>query len=146
MESRSPEETQSLGVKLAQRLESGDVLALTGEIGAGKTTFVQGLGRGLGVPEGNVTSPSFVLVREYSGRIPLFHADLFRLDHLAGAETVGLEEYYDAGGATVIEWANRVPGILPKEHLEIRFEVVGPRTRRLHLIPQGKRYQEREWF
>ena len=133
-------------MKLAQQLEPGDVLALTGEIGAGKTTFVQGLAQGLRVPEGSVTSPSFVLVREYSGRLPLAHADLFRLNSLPEAETVGLEEYYEGGGVTVIEWANRVPGVLPQEYLEIWFEAVDPQTRRLHLIPQGKRYQEREWF
>jgi len=142
---RSPEDTQQLGRQLAQRLRAGDVLALTGEIGSGKTTFVRGLAEGLGVPLSSVASPSFVLVRVYRGRIPLYHADLFRLEGLPEAVNVGLEEYYDRQGITVIEWANRVPGVLPEEYLEIRFEVVDPKTRRLLLIPHGTRYEKRTW-
>ena len=86
--SRSPEETEEIGRRLAARLGAGDVLALTGEIGAGKTTFVRGLADGLGVPAGSVASPSFVLVREYRGRLPLYHADLFRLEGLPQAASV----------------------------------------------------------
>ena len=141
--SRSPEETQALGRKLACSLQPGDVVALTGEIGAGKTTLVQGIASGLGVPDGTVASPSFVLVREYRGRIPLYHADLFRLNDMRGAATVGLEEYYDADGVTVIEWANRVTEVLPEEHLEIRFHVVDPQTRQLTLVPHGPKYEPR---
>ena len=142
--SGSAEETKGIGRELAASLRPGDVLALTGEIGAGKTTFVQGIAAGLGIREGAVTSPSFVLVRECSrGRIPLYHADLFRLEGLAGSATVGLEEYYEAGGVTVIEWANRVPGLLPEEFLEIRFEVISADRRRLRLVPRGARYRER---
>ncbi len=143
--SRSPDETKRWGEKLAAALQPWDVLALTGEIGAGKTTFVQGVARGLEVPDGTVASPSFVLVREYSGRIPLIHADLFRLENLPEAATVGLEEYYEGDGGTVIEWANRIPEILPEEFLEVRFQVVDPETRRLNLVPHGSRYEKREW-
>lgn len=142
--SRSPERTRRLGEKLAGALQPRDVLALTGEIGAGKTTFVQGIAEGLGVPSGSVASPSFVLVREYrQGRIPLFHADLFRLERLPDAATLGLEEYYEELGVTVIEWANRIPAVLPEEYLEVRFEVVDPKSRRLNLVPHGSRYEER---
>ena len=133
--SRSPEETEELGRRLAARLKAGDVVALTGEIGAGKTTFVRGLADGLGVPAGSVASPSFVLVREYRGRLPLYHADLFRLEGMPQAASVGLEEFYEQGGITVIEWANQVPGILPEKYLEVHFEVVDPETRRISLIP-----------
>ena len=139
--SRSPAATRRLGAKLARKLKPQDVLALTGQMGAGKTVFVQGLAQGLGVPAGKVASPSFVLVREYGGRMGLFHADLFRLEKLPEAATVGLEEYYERDGVTVIEWANRVPGVLPEEYLEIRFEVVDPRKRRLTLVPRGSRYE-----
>lgn len=142
MVSRSPEETEALGLKLARRLQPGDVLALTGEIGSGKTTFVRGLARGLEVPEGSVSSPSFVLVREYRGRMPLYHADLFRLESLPEAATVGLEEYFESAGVTVIEWADRVPGVLPPEFLEVRFEVSDRQTRVLCLVAHGKRYEE----
>ena len=135
--SHSPEETENLGRELAVRLKPGDVVALTGEIGAGKTTFVRGLAEGLGVPAGSVASPSFVLVREYRGRIPLYHADLFRLEGMPQAASVGLEEFYEQGGVTVIEWADQVPGALPEVYLEVRFEVVDPDTRRLTLAPHG---------
>lgn len=145
--SDSEERTRRMGEELASRLRAGDVVALTGELGSGKTTFVQGLAAGLGVPAGRVASPSFVLVREYQGRIPLYHADLFRLEGLADAETVGLEEYFEAGGVTVIEWANRIPELLPEDHLEVAFEVSGPSERRLRLIPHGKGYEDgdRQW-
>lgn len=142
--SGSAEETRALGKGLAAVLRPGDVLALIGDLGAGKTTFVQGVASGLGASERAITSPSFVLVRECGrGRIPLFHADLFRLDNPAGAATVGLEEYYDAGGVTVIEWADRIPGILPDQFLEIRFEALDPETRRMTVIPRGENYRRR---
>lgn len=131
--SHSPEETEEIGRRMAARLRAGDVMALTGEIGAGKTTFVRGLADGLGVPAGSVASPSFVLVREYRGRLPLYHADLFRLEGLPDALTVGVEDFYGQGGVTVIEWADRVPGLLPEAYIDVRFEVVDAETRRLTL-------------
>ncbi len=143
--SRSPDETKRLGAKLARSLQPQDVLGLIGEIGAGKTTFVQGIAQGLGIPRGAVASPSFVLVREYQGRVPLFHADLFRLEKLPEAFSVGLEEYYEGSGVTVIEWANRIPGILPEEFLEVHFEVIDPKNRRISFIPHGPRYEDRNW-
>ena len=130
---------------MARRLKPGDVLALIGEIGAGKTTFVQGIAQGLDVPREAVASPSFVLIREYRGRMPLIHADLFRLEGLPEAATVGLEEYYEGPGVTVIEWANRVPGVLPEEFLEIRFDLLDSESRRISLISHGSRYEKRTW-
>ena len=145
--SRSVEETEALGAMLAGQLQPGDVLALVGEIGAGKTTFVRGLAQGLGIPPASVASPSFVLIRQYSaGRMPLFHADLFRLENLPQAANVGLEECYEAGGVTIIEWGNKVPGVLPEEFLEIRFEVLDPQQRRFSVVPQGSRYLNRRYF
>ncbi len=142
--SRSPERTQELGANLAARLMPGDVLALTGEIGSGKTTFVRGLAEGLGIPGSAVASPSFVLVRVYrGGRLPLYHADIFRLDGLPAALNVGLEEFYESEGVTVVEWANKIPGVLPEEFLEIRFETLDPETRRLMWLPHGARYEKR---
>ncbi len=144
--SRSPAQTRRLGQLLAKQLKTGDVVALLGEIGAGKTTFVQGIARGLGIPAGGVTSPSFVLVREHRGQMPLYHADLFRLERLPEAATVGLEEYYEADGVTVIEWANRIPDVMPEEFLEVRFSVVDPKTRAIEAIPRGARYEDRSWL
>ena len=145
--SHSVEETEQLGERLARQLRPGDVVALIGEIGAGKTTFVRGLAQGLGVPASSVASPSFVLIRQYTtGRMPLYHADLFRLDHLPQAANVGLEECYEAGGVTLIEWANKLPGVLPPEFLEIRFEVLDPESRRLTAVPHGPPYLGRKFF
>jgi len=145
--SHSVEETERLGAALAAQLKTGDVVALTGEIGAGKTTFVRGLAQGLGIPASSVASPSFVLIRQYTaGRMPLYHADLFRLDHLPQAANIGLEECYEAGGVTLIEWANKVPGVLPAEFLELRFEVLDPESRRLTAVPHGPRYLGRSYF
>jgi tRNA threonylcarbamoyladenosine biosynthesis protein TsaE len=141
----SPEETQQLGVQLAKRLNPGDVLVLTGEIGAGKTTLVQGIAKGLGVESGSVASPTFVLVREYPGRMPIYHADLFRLDHLPDAEMLGLDEYYESDGVTLIEWGRQIPGALPEDFLEICFEVVDPSTRKLKFIAYGAGYKERDF-
>ena len=143
--SKSPAQTQRLGAHLARQLQPRDVLALTGEIGAGKTTFVQGIARGLKIPPRTVTSPSFVLVKIYQGRLPLYHADLFRLERLPEAATIGIEDYYEQEGVTVIEWANRIPQILPEEFLEIRLDVVDSGTRRLTLVPHGARYEARSW-
>ena len=144
--SHSVEETEAFGAALARELRPGDVVTLIGEIGAGKTTFVRGLARGLGVLAGSVASPSFVLVRQYtSGRMPLYHADLFRLENLPQAANVGLEECYEAGGVTLIEWANKVPGVLPEQFLEIRFEVENPETRHLTMVPHGLFYQGRKF-
>jgi tRNA threonylcarbamoyladenosine biosynthesis protein TsaE len=122
------------------------VLALIGEIGAGKTHFVQGIARGAGVREGTVASPTFVLVKVYNGgRFPIFHADLFRLEKAPEAATVGIEELYDEPGVTVIEWANRIPNVLPEEFLEVKFTVVDENTRTIDVIPHGKKYEERDW-
>jgi len=144
-QSDSPEKTEALGAALAGQLQAGDVIALTGEIGAGKTTFVRGVADGLAVPKRTVASPSFVLVREYSGRLPLFHADLYRLEGMPEAATVGLEEYYEREGVTLIEWATQIPDILPEAYLEVQFEVPTPDTRILRLVPHGQRYEGRHF-
>ncbi len=145
--SRSVEETEALGAALAKQLQPGDVLTLIGEIGAGKTTFVRGLAEGLGIPAASVASPTFVLVRQYSaGRMPLYHMDLFRLEGMPQAASVGLEEFFESGGVTLIEWGDKVPGVLPEEFLEIRFEVLDPESRRFTAVPHGPRYLGRRFF
>jgi len=105
--------------RLGQLLTAGDCVALYGPVGSGKTTFTQGLARGLGINKA-VNSPTFTLVKEYQGRLPLYHMDLYRLDD--GSEELGLEEYWDGDGVTVIEWPEVVSPLLPDDRLDIRIE------------------------
>ena len=125
----SPEETAAAGARLGATLKSGDVVALTGELGAGKTVFVQGLTRALGVATG-ATSPTFVLVNEYRGRVPVHHVDAYRTTNLAELIDLGIEEMMDGEGVTVIEWAERVEPLLPARAVRVRIAGVGdePRT------------------
>ncbi len=137
--SRGPGETRRLGARLGRRLRPGDVVLLSGDLGAGKTVFVQGIAQGLGY-EGAVSSKSFVLLGEHSGRIKLYHADLYRLDTPEQAEELALDELC-ADGALVVEWPERTPGIFPPDHLLVLFTVTGERTRTLTLEPRGSRAQ-----
>lgn len=137
--STSPEETQALGVQLGQLVLPGDVIALQGDLGAGKTNLVQGLARGLGVTE-DVNSPTFILANEYpGGRLPLYHIDCYRVQDAAEAFGFGLEDYLDGQGVTIIEWADRVRAALPSDSLWIVFEWTGEQTRRLGLSGAGER-------
>ena len=130
----SPEETKLLAEKIASTLNPGDVLALEGELGSGKTQFVQGLARGLGVSEdGYVRSPSFTLLNEYRGRLPLYHFDFYRLHNVSDLDELGMEEYFDGKGVTVIEWADRFPGALPKRAMHIKFEIIDVTKRKISL-------------
>ena len=119
--SNSPEQTFALGRDYAVRLRAGDVVALDGDLGAGKTQFIKGLGAGLG-HDGQVTSPTFTLVHEYTGgRLPLFHFDFYRLESADEALRIGLDDYLGAGGVIAIEWAGKFPAVLPKETHWLRF-------------------------
>lgn len=113
--SHSPEETFAHGRALADSLRAGDVVALDGDLGAGKTHFVKGIAAGLGC-EGDVTSPTFTLVHEYTGgRLPLFHFDFYRLESEGETLRLGLDDYLGAGGVLVIEWAGKFPAVLPAD-------------------------------
>jgi tRNA threonylcarbamoyladenosine biosynthesis protein TsaE len=125
---RSPEETEAAAARLAAHLRRGDLLLLEGPLGAGKTTFVRGLARGLG-SQAQVMSPTFQLVRVYAGPLQLAHADLYRLEHGAGIADLGLDELLDAG-AVVVEWGDRLPGL---DAARVKLEPVGETTRRLRL-------------
>ncbi len=129
--SHSPEETERLGEELAELLQPGDVLALCGELGSGKTCFVRGVARGLGVDEGLVASPSFTLVNEYPGRMPLYHVDFYRLRGMDDVESIGFREYLASGGAVAVEWADRVREAIPPEALWIHFTFKGDTTREI---------------
>ena len=132
--STSSDETKQLAAQLASGLNPGDVLALEGDLGSGKTQFVQGLARALGVPEnGYVRSPSFTLLNEYRGRFPLYHFDFYRLHEPSALDDLGLEEYFDGHGITVIEWADRFPGALPERTIHIHFEIVDENRREINI-------------
>lgn len=143
VDSRSPEETRRLGALLGEQLDAGDVIGLTGELGAGKTCFVQGIAQGLEVdPSVPVTSPSFTLVGEYPGRVPLRHADFFRVERYARLEDAGFDDLLDGCGVLVVEWPERFPAALPRERLEVRIELRSDSERRLHLLGTGPRASE----
>ncbi len=138
--SRSREETLRFGEALGALLRPGDVLALEGPLGAGKTTLVQGLARGLGVPrEVPVTSPTFTLVAEYPGRVPLRHADFYRVESAARLADAGFDDLLDGDGVLVVEWPERFPGALPADRLWIRLEIRGESERLLRLLGVGER-------
>ena len=128
---RSAGETRSLGRRLGRLLGPGTVLALRGELGAGKTCFVQGLARGLGVKEEHVVSPTFVLVREYRGRLPLYHIDLSRLSAGREVESIGLEEYLEGEGVCAVEWAEKGEGLLSPDAVRITLTVRSANTREI---------------
>lgn len=129
--SSSPEQTAAIARRLVRTLPRGAVLALIGPLGAGKTAFVKGLARGLGIPPHDAVSPTFALINEYPGALPLFHADLYRLGGSAEAAELGLEDYRERGGILAVEWAERAPELLPADTVTVRFEVTGPRERRI---------------
>ncbi len=123
---KSPDATFELAAEFANKLKAGDILALVGELGAGKTRFVQGLAYGLGVPDSAyVRSPSFILMNEYKGgRLPLYHFDFYRLTDPAELSDMELDEYFFGNGVTVVEWADRFPKSLPDSTKTIEFRIV----------------------
>lgn len=138
--STSTKQTQAIAAKLARLLKPCDVLALVGNLGSGKTVFVKGLARGLGCKEKEVSSPTFVLLRQYRGGPTLNHFDLYRLKDIRQLGQIGYEEYFYGDGVTVIEWADRIKEALPKEHLRIEFKILSDKERLIKIIPIGARH------
>ena len=135
--------TQDLGRRLARLLFPGAVVALIGQFGAGKTHLVRAIAEGLGIPDGRVvTSPTFVLIQEYDGRLPVYHFDAYRLRSEAEFFDLGAHEYFAGRGVCLVEWADRVPGCLPEEHLRIRIEVTGLHSRQFVIEGMGQRCEE----
>jgi tRNA threonylcarbamoyladenosine biosynthesis protein TsaE len=140
---KSASETVRVGKNLGRLLQPGDVVALTGELGTGKTQLIKGLAAGIGVGKPTyISSPSFTLIHEYEGRIPFYHIDLFRLKDEKEADELGLEEYFRGEGVTAIEWADRIPSSLPEEILFIHIRYTGKNTRSMEITGKGKRYEE----
>lgn len=128
--SDSPEQTRDIGEALGRLIENGAVVAMVGELGAGKTVLAQGVARGLDVgPEEYVSSPSFAVVNQYRGRCPIFHIDTYRLSDEAEMVSLGYEDYFDPNGVSVIEWADKVMELLPSKHVLVQIEITGPETR-----------------
>lgn len=125
--------------RLGSLLQPGDVLALEGDLGAGKTTFTKGLAKGLNITR-NVNSPTFTIIKEYQGRLSLYHMDVYRVED--SFEDLGFDEYFEGNGVTVVEWAHLVKEQLPKELLTIYLYLDDNDSRKLVLEPQGKRYED----
>jgi len=130
--SRSAQETQALGERLGARLGTGDVVACVGPLGAGKTCFLQGLARGLGVMT-DVTSPTFVLVNQYRGRLPVYHVDAYRTGSLTELVDLGLEEMLHGEGVTVVEWADKLLPLLPPRTVTVTIAGLGDEPRQIEL-------------
>ena len=137
--SHSETQTRRLGARLAILLNPGDVLALVGELGSGKTRWVQGVCQGLAVTD-LVNSPTFTLVNEYQGRCPVYHIDLYRLGDRAEVLTFGLEDYLYDAGITLIEWADRAGDFLPADHLAVELYHLEETKRRIVLRAHGQRF------
>lgn len=140
--SASVKQTQEIAAKLAKCLKPGDVLALIGNLGSGKTAFVKGLVSGFGVSKSKVLSPTFVLMRQYKGKMTVNHFDLYRLKNIQQLQEIGYEEYFYSDGITVIEWADRIKEALPEEYLEIGFDFLDKNSRRLKFRAYGNRYED----
>jgi tRNA threonylcarbamoyladenosine biosynthesis protein TsaE len=135
--SPSPLHTDRLGHAIGLSLQGGETLALFGPLGAGKTSLVRGIAAGLGAPAAAVSSPTFVLIHEYRGRLPLAHVDLYRINSTREAESTGLQEYFSGSTVAAIEWADKGLSILPQDRLEIQLRHQAAGSRRIRLLANG---------
>lgn len=136
------EETKKFGIKLGSILEGGDILCLNGDLGAGKTTLTKSIGIGLGV-EDYITSPTFALINEYTGRNPVYHFDVYRLENVEDLYDLGFDEYFYSNGVSIIEWADKIEKLLPKERIVINIGKSKDIDERLiNITGYGNRYME----
>lgn len=135
--SHSAEQTIDYGRKFARRLQPGDVVALQGELGAGKTTLVKGIAETLGIEQRNIHSPTFSLINIYSGRFELYHMDFYRLEHEYEAIEIGADDYFYGDGVCIIEWPKRIQSILPKQIIWITLTNKGPDIRQINITKSG---------
>jgi len=143
LRSDSPKKTLQIGKKIAENIKKNDIILLFGGLGSGKTVLTQGIAMGLGVNRRLVISPSFVILRKYTGRqLSLNHFDLYRLQKIGDILALGYQEYFYEEAATVVEWAERIQGVLPKEYLKIEFFIKGDTRRDLKLTAFGRRYRD----
>lgn len=138
--SKSPEETESIARDFARGLRKGDVLALKGNLGSGKTVFTKGLAIGLDIPQTEVTSPTYVLIHEYlGGRLPLYHFDFYRLETKQQIVDLDLEHYFDGDGITVVEWGDKFESLIPERAKWFLFEVKSEKEREITLTPSKEK-------
>jgi tRNA threonylcarbamoyladenosine biosynthesis protein TsaE len=135
--SSSPEETERLAARLARELSPGSVVALRGPLGAGKTVFVRGLCRALGIDPRTVSSPTFTIINEYGGTFPLYHIDLYRIETPAEAADLGLDEYFDRPGIVALEWPERAESLLPPDTVNVVFRRLDDRSRAISVAFPG---------
>ena len=141
--SHSEAQTVRLGGRLGTLAQPGQVIALSGDLGAGKTRWAQGFGRGLGVPAAEIiNSPTFTFINQYQGRLTYYHIDVYRLTDAAEAETLGLDDYFYGAGVCLIEWADRIRDLLPPERLEIELYYMEETKRRIVMRAYGAEYDE----
>ena len=139
IKTHSVEQTRQLGRRIGRGINQPLIIALMGDLGSGKTAWVQGLAQGLEVPAGYyITSPTFTLINEYPGRLPLFHADLYRLETVRDLEDIGLEELYYEQGVLAIEWADKLSENPADDYLNLRFEIIDDDRRKIRLIANGQ--------
>lgn len=139
----SPEETREFGVRIGRLCQPGDVLTLDGDLGSGKTCLVQGLAEGLEVPNSSyVRSPTFTILNIHSGRLPLYHFDLYRLSDLDELEEIGYREYIYGNGVSALEWAANVEEAIPEECLRITIKQIGEDKREIMITATGDRYKK----
>lgn len=131
-------ETVAIAEKLASLLEPGDVITLEGDLGAGKTTFTKGIAAGLGITR-TLSSPTFTIIKEYMGRLPLYHMDVYRLE--GSDEDIGFEEYFHGNGVSVVEWAQFIEDYLPDERLNITIRYKGEQSRVIEFVPIGEHFK-----
>jgi len=129
---KSKDETIKLGERIGKTLKPGSFIALIGELGSGKTTFVKGIAKGLGVKNSRyVNSPSFVIIKEYKGKILLYHFDVYRLDSADDVAFIGADEYFYGSGICVVEWADKIKKLLPKQRIEVKIEILKNNSRKI---------------
>ena len=140
--SNNPAATLALGKRLGERLSSGCIIALVGELGCGKTLLTRGICDGLGVPVRQVNSPTFMLVNEYRGRLPVFHIDLYRLSGIDDGFEIGITDYFSraATGIMIIEWAEKILSILPADILKVEIDIISEKKRRINISSSSAKF------
>lgn len=139
--SDSREATIKLGMLLSKYLKQGDIVCLFGELGSGKTTLVKGIANGFGIPAKRVTSPTFVLMNIFEGKLPLYHFDFYRIENIGEIASIGCDEFLYGNGISVVEWADRFGNLMPQEYLGIKLTHKGTDKRGVKFLAKGKRYR-----
>ncbi|HRZ14219.1 MAG TPA: tRNA (adenosine(37)-N6)-threonylcarbamoyltransferase complex ATPase subunit type 1 TsaE [Candidatus Omnitrophota bacterium] len=138
----SAAQTRHIGSLIARSLRPGDIVCLSGNLGSGKTVLAKGIASGLGIDKDAVISPTFVIIREYRGRVPLYHFDLYRLENPDDIVSLGYEEYLYGRGVSVIEWSERLGPLMPQEYVGVHVRISGETTRSFEFSARGQRYKE----